>query len=130
MNCIQHLVANDSPAESCARGECKCWDVRSLVAGTASILREGEGSCLSRPFVVFSSLDVRLLFCVSGGFACWHVCALPPVQLVASAEPRRRGHVSWDFIDHCEPPSGHWELNQGLLDEQPVLSTAELFLKP
>ena len=94
------------------------------------ILREEEGSCLSRPFVVFSSFDVRLLFCVSGGFACLHVCALPPGQLGVSAEPRRRDQVFWDFIDHCEPPSGHWELNQGFLDEQPVLSTAELFLKP
>jgi hypothetical protein len=31
-----------------------------------------------------------------------------------------------DFItDGCEPPCGCWELNSGLLEEQPVLLSAE-----
>jgi hypothetical protein len=34
------------------------------------------------------------------------------------------------ITDGCEPPCGFWELNLGLLEEQPVLLTAEPSLQP
>jgi hypothetical protein len=34
------------------------------------------------------------------------------------------------IIDSCELPCGYWELNPGLLEEQPVLLTAETSLQP
>lgn len=80
MNCIQHLVAND-PQQNPVLVENVSWDIRSLVAGTGSILREGEGSRLSRPFAVFGSFDVRLFYCLCLGAlpACMsvhcHLCS-------------------------------------------------------
>ena len=34
------------------------------------------------------------------------------------------------ITDGCEPPCGCWELNAGLLEEQPVLLSAEPSLQP
>ena len=33
-------------------------------------------------------------------------------------------------IDDCEPPCGCWELNSGLMEEQPVLLSTEPFFQP
>ena len=38
--------------------------------------------------------------------------------------------VSISIIDGCELPCGCWDLNPGLLEEQPVLLTSEPTLQP
>ena len=51
-------------------------------------------------------------------FACMYVCVKEGVE-----------SPGVKVIDSCELPCGCWELNQDLLEEQPVILTAELFLQ-
>lgn len=49
-----------------------------------------------------------------------HACMLP----VCSTSRSQKRALN-PPIDGCEPSCGHWELNPGLLEEQPVCLTAE-----
>ena len=46
-----------------------------------------------------------------------HVCPQRPEEGI--------GSPGTEVTDNCKPPCGCWELNSGLLEDQPVLSTAE-----
>jgi hypothetical protein len=66
----------------------------------------------------FHFFNDLFLFYVDWYFAC--VCAYVKV----SGPP-------WAGVtDNCDPTCGCWELNQGLLEEQPMLLTTEPTLQP
>jgi hypothetical protein len=52
------------------------------------------------------------------------------VREPGAEDVRSPGAGVTDWTPCCKAPRGYWELNLGLLEEQPVLFTAELPLQP
>jgi len=78
-------------------------------------------------FKVFLCLGILNFICMDILHA--HVCTMYLCVPSAHGGQKRALHPPGNaVIDSCELPFGCWELNPGLLEEQPVLLTADLFL--
>ena len=70
----------------------------------------------------------RSLLYVCACLACIYVYVSHACTVPESGESVRS--LETGGVDHCEPPSGCWDSNQGPLEEQPVFLTTELSILP
>jgi hypothetical protein len=79
-------------------------------------------NCIPNIFCSNSLIYFRYIDVLPACMSMYHVHARYPQRQEESIES-----LGVETRDSCESPCGCWELNLGLLEEQPVLLTIELF---
>ena len=100
---------------ACVYSVCVCVCVCACVCKPEDNLRYHSSGVVH--FVCLIVLNFFLPLCVLVFYL--HVCLCEAASSLGS-----------EVTDSCELPCWYWELNSGLLEEQPVLLTAEPSLRP